>query len=146
MRLKPHRVENLNNKIKQMSKLKKIASVGLALTTVVWLSGATMIIPKAQAQSATELLQAQITALLAQITLLQSQLAALGGGTPATACTFTRDLTMGSKGDDVKCLQQYLNGAGYKVADTGAGSPGSETTYLGSLTKAALAKSQAANS
>ncbi|HEY4475184.1 MAG TPA: peptidoglycan-binding domain-containing protein, partial [Candidatus Paceibacterota bacterium] len=129
-----------------MSKLKKIASVGLALTTVVWLSGATMIIPKAQAQSATELLQAQITALLAQITLLQSQLAALGGGTPATACTFTRDLTMGSKGDDVKCLQQYLNGAGYKVADTGAGSPGSETTYLGSLTKAALAKWQAANS
>ena len=63
----------------------------------------------------------------------------------ATAkCAFTRSLTVGARGDDVMCLQQYLNSAGYQIAASGPGSPGNETTYFGSLTKAAVAKWQAA--
>jgi len=124
---------------------KKIASIAVSLTTTVWLSGAAMFAPIASADTVSDL-QAQIQALLAQISTLQAQLAALKGETTtAVSCTFTRDLTVGVKGDDVKCLQQYLNSAGYKLADSGAGSPGNETTYFGSLTKAAVAKWQAAN-
>lgn len=121
---------------------KKITSVLLSATTAVWLSGSAMLLPIANAQSAD--LQAQINLLLSQITALQAQLASQGGAV-VTACSFTRDLTVGAKGDDVKCLQQYLNGKGYKIAASGAGSPGNETTTFGSLTKAAAAKWQAAN-
>ena len=62
-------------------------------------------------------------------------------GQIATA-TFTRSLTMGSKGTDVKELQQYLNDNGFSVAATGSGSAGNETTYFGSATRSALAKFQ----
>lgn len=109
------------------------------------MSGALFLVPVAQAQSATDL-QAQIAALLAQIQQLQSQLNASQGGTSMSAPSFTRDLTVGSTGSDVMDLQKWLNGQGYTVAATGAGSPGNESTYFGSLTKAALAKWQAANS
>lgn len=124
---------------------KKITSVLLSATTAVLLSSSALVMPVANAQSTTDL-QAQINALLSQITALQAQLAASQGSAVVTACSFTRDLTVGAKGDDVKCLQQYLNGKGYKVAESGAGSPGNETTTFGSLTKAAAAKWQAANS
>jgi hypothetical protein len=127
-----------------MGNLKKISSVVVSVTTAIWLSGSIMLVPVANAQSVADL-QAQITALLAQIQQLQAQLAAAQGAAPAVSCSFTRDLTVGVKGDDVKCLQQYLNASGNKVADSGAGSPGNETTYFGSLTKAAVAKWQAAN-
>lgn len=120
---------------------KKIASVGLSVTTAVWLTGAAAFVPVASAQTAADL-QAQISALLATIQALQAQLAGMTGA-PASY-TFTRDLTVGSRGDDVKALQQYLNSQGYQVAASGVGSPGSETTYFGPLTQAALAKFQAA--
>jgi peptidoglycan hydrolase-like protein with peptidoglycan-binding domain len=68
-------------------------------------------------------------------------------GVPAstTAYAFTRDLTLGSTGSDVKALQEYLNSHGFPVASSGIGSPGDETDYFGSLTQSALAKFQAAN-
>jgi len=125
-----------------MSKFTKtVASVGLSLTTAIWLSGAAMIIPVASATTAAEL-QALITQMLAQIQVLQAQLNATQGAT--SSYNFTRDLTVGSKGDDVKTLQQWLNANGYTVATSGAGSAGNETTYFGPATKAALAKYQAA--
>lgn len=61
-----------------------------------------------------------------------------------TRYQFTRDLELGDEGADVRELQKYLNSAGFVVASSGVGSPGQETTYFGSLTKAALIKFQKA--
>jgi len=82
--------------------------------------------------------------LMAQIVALQAQLQALSGSTTSSgtgACsgvTFSRNLTVGSTGADVKCLQSLLNSNGFQVSATGAGSPGSETTYFGSKTLVAV--------
>ena len=59
---------------------------------------------------------------------------------------FTRDLTIGSTGDDVRALQQLLNDLGFLIADTGPGSPGQESTYFGERTRQALIRYQQANS
>lgn len=92
-------------------------------------------------------LQAQINSLLATIASLQAQLAGTGGassgGSMMTAYTFNTNLTVGSKGTDVMNLQKVLNMSGdTKVAMTGAGSPGSETSFFGPATKAAVMKFQ----
>ncbi len=124
----------------------KIASVGLSIITMVSLSGIAPV-AFAQTSSSTAALQAQIAALLAQVQQLQAQLSSNGGSTVSTTSsyTFSSNLTVGSKGADVKALQQFLNGHGYTVATSGAGSAGNESTYFGPATKAALAKFQAAN-
>ena len=62
----------------------------------------------------------------------------VGANVEAATCDFTRDLKEKDKGEDVKCLQQYLNESGFKVADNGAGSKGKETTFFGEKTKDAL--------
>lgn len=119
----------------------KIASVGLAFATAATFAGA--LFPTASAQTV------DINALLAQIaqlTALVQQLQAAQGQTPASTAptyNFTRNLTLGSTGPDVKALQEYLNANGAPVAASGVGSAGHETTYFGSLTKNALAKWQA---
>ncbi len=88
----------------------------------------------APAKAATvEELQAQIAALMAQISSLSG-----GSSAPAAGCTFTRALTTGSTGADVTCLQNYLIGAGHAIS---AGATG----YFGSQTAAAVASWQAAN-
>ncbi len=93
----------------------------------------------AQAQTVEEL-QAQIDALMAQIS-------ALSGGSMSTssACpyTWTRSLTQGDTGADVMALQKFLNGsADTKVAVSGAGSTGSETSFYGPATAAAVSNFQ----
>ncbi|MEK7507938.1 MAG: peptidoglycan-binding domain-containing protein [Patescibacteria group bacterium] len=118
---------------------KKLISTALTATTTVWASGALLLFPIANAQTTGDL-QAQIAALLAQIQQLQSQ---LGMQSQSTSYNFTRNLTVGSTGDDVKALQQFLNSHGAQVSATGAGSPGSESTYFGAKTKSALAAYQA---
>src|SRR3990167_8791960 len=81
-----------------------------------------------------------IDELLAQIAALQAQLLTLQGSSAtvsADKCSFTRSLTVGSRGDDVTCLQNYLKGAGHLSVNA--------TGYFGSLTKAAAASWQSAN-
>lgn len=94
----------------------------------------------ASAQSIADL-QAQIQVLLAQLAALQGQ----PMGAPSSCFAFTRNLTVGSQGEDVRQLQTFLNTRGYAVASVGAGSRGNETTYFGPATRAALARYQAAN-
>lgn len=55
---------------------------------------------------------------------------------------FLRDLRQGSRGDDVKKLQEYLNSHGTPIANSGPGSSGNETTYYGPATRAAIARFQ----
>ena len=91
-----------------------------------------MLATPAKAQTAAEL-QAQINALMAQIAALQ------GATTPsATTCTFTRSLTVGSQGEDVKCLQTALTPTYFNNA-------GGATGFFGPMTKAAVAAWQSAN-
>lgn len=58
---------------------------------------------------------------------------------------FERSLRLGMSGEDVKKLQQFLNSKGFVLSKFGPGSPGNETSYFGSLTKAALMKFQQMN-
>lgn len=126
--------------------MKKIISLATILTVAAMVAG-----PAAVQAATAEELQAQINTLLAQLSTLQSQLSTMTGtttGTVPAACagisTFTTNLTVGSTGSDVKCLQALLNqSADTQVASSGAGSPGNETTYFGSLTQAAVANYQA---
>ncbi len=95
----------------------------------------TLAAPSAKAATAEEL-QAQITALMAQIATLQG-----GASTPAasaTACTFTRALMVGTSGADVKCLQDALTPTYFKNA-------GGSTGTFGPVTAAAVSAWQTAN-
>jgi hypothetical protein len=83
-----------------------------------------------------------LASLQTQVAALLAQLAALQGGTSAPA-SFTRDLTIGSTGSDVTAIQIWLNGHGFVLVSSGAGSPGNETSRFGALTRSALAKWQA---
>lgn len=107
----------------------------------------TMIVPATQAQTVEEL-QAQITALMAQINQLTADAGAGDGAVSSSSVcpyTWTRTLNTGATGADVMKLQQFLNSsADTQVATTGnPGGPGSETSYYGPATGAAVAKFQA---
>ena len=114
------------------------------ITTIVALALVAVVAP-VSAQTPT------VAQLMAQLAQLQAQLAALQGtpattGTAPAACagvTFTRNLTVGATGSDVKCLQAVLNANGFKVSATGAGSPGMETTTFGPKTLVAVKAWQA---
>ncbi len=110
----------------------KITSVVLSVATLALFAGS--MLPKAEAAMSVADLQAQIAA-------LQAQLSALAGGssTPATSCTFSSTLTVGSKGSAVTCLQTYLTSTGDYTYSGGA------TGYFGNITKAAVASWQSKN-
>lgn len=124
----------------------KFAAGILAATTVVSLSGFGSFAGIASAQTM------DTATLMAQIQALQAQLLAMQGGSMATtACSFTRDLMVGSKGADVTCLQNALGispATGYFGAITKAkvmawqSSHGvSATGYFGPKSRAAFASS-----
>ncbi len=93
---------------------------------------------------------ATISALMAQIALLQARIAAFVNGTPAPSYPVASvppgliisTLASGSRGGEVKLLQQFLNTHGFQVSSSGAGSPGQETETLGGLTVKAVQKFQ----
>jgi len=58
---------------------------------------------------------------------------------------FDRDLSVGSVGPDVRQLQIFLNANGFRVADSGPGSPGREVDTFGRDTETALIKFQNAH-
>ena len=113
----------------------------VTLATAVALSGAAVVVPFAAVADHTT--AHTIQQLSAQITALQAQLAALsGGGSPSgggAACTFTRSLTIGSRGTDVTCLQDYLTSTGHFTY------AGGSTGYFGPVTRSSVSAWQAAN-
>ena len=110
--------------------IKKFSTIFVAAALAVTVAGSSV-------QAATvEELQAQIAALLAQITALQTQ---LGQSTAAPAAyNFTTDLTIGSKGSAVTDLQSFLESKGVLTMPAGVAKG-----YFGNLTKTSLAKYQA---
>lgn len=57
-------------------------------------------------------------------------------------CAFIGDLELGSIGEEVRCLQKYLNRSGFYIADIGAGSIGKETDTFREKTKDAVRRWQ----
>ncbi|MST04194.1 MAG: peptidoglycan-binding protein [Candidatus Pacebacteria bacterium] len=113
--------------------MSKIFSRLLVLAMVVWLSGS-VLVGSVSAQAT------DISALLQQIANLQAQLLAMQSGSSVamtSSCTFTRNLTVGDRGDDVTCLQTLLKSKGHLNY--------SATGYFGSLTKAAVSAWQSAS-
>lgn len=123
----------------EKSRSAKILS-GLVGIAMVW---SVVFVPSANAATVEEL-TAQIQSLLSTVASLQAQLAGVtGGSTTGTGFTFTKNLQLGSTGEDVRQLQKVLNmSADTQVAATGAGSKGNETTTFGPMTKAAVIKFQ----
>jgi len=118
---------------------KKAVSVFVGLVTGIAMSGATAVMPLVAQADTTSDLQAQIAQMLAQIQVLQAQLSAAGGATVGTGYQFTALMKLGVTNSQVKELQKVLNmDPATMVSTTGAGSPGMETSYFGSRTKAAV--------
>src|SRR3989344_4216018 len=119
---------------------KTIISATVAVTMVA------MIAPVSVGAVTIAELQAQINAVMAQLQTLQGTSSTSTGNVPAACAgvTFSRNLTVGATGADVKCAQALLNTHGYQVSATGAGSPGNETTYFGPRTLVAVQSFQAA--
>ncbi|MDO8523088.1 MAG: peptidoglycan-binding protein [bacterium] len=82
-------------------------------------------------------LQSQIATLTAQISALVAQRS--GSSSLGTGCSFSRDLKLGSKGDDVTCLQNYLKIKGFYNYSGGS------TGFFGTITRAAVSAWQVAN-
>jgi hypothetical protein len=72
---------------------------------------------------------------------IPSNLGATSTGQP----TFQNNLQLHDAGSEVLALQKFLNAQGFLVAQTGAGSPGDETTFFGLRTYQALVRYQKAH-
>lgn len=124
----------------------KVASVaiGLALATSM-LSLAPMAHAAALTNAQVQSILSLLTSFGADAATIANVQASLTGGTPSvpstpstggSSCSFSRDLTVGSTGADVTCLQNALKAAGYLSANA--------TGYFGALTQAGVVKWQTA--
>jgi len=118
--------------------LRKIVSAVVAASTILTMAGPAFGVTAEELLQQIQQLQQQLNQLMAQYQQLTGQAPSAGVPAACQGVTFTRDLKLGMSGADVKCLQALLNAQGCKVAETGAGSPGNETTYFGPKTKAAV--------
>lgn len=87
----------------------------------------------------------QLAALLAILADLEKQVAAQSATAPAPAPVSAAPkspVTSSAPVHEVKSLQIFLNTHGFKIAESGPGSPGNETTTFGVLTRKALCKFQ----
>ncbi|MBI2888489.1 MAG: PKD domain-containing protein [Candidatus Liptonbacteria bacterium] len=110
-----------------------------------------ILMPSVSSAATVEELQALINSLVQQIAVLQAQIVAQGGGTVSGGggsgnggdgggggsdtsqfCTasFTRNLTIGSSGDDVVALRKILAREGFSVPDSNQGSDLDFTEYV----------------
>ncbi len=119
-------------------------SLSLVAVTVPYPSGSRRVVKKEPITI--EGLKTKIAEISAEIVRLKAQLQQLSGGEilevsleiPADY-RFTVNLEYGQYSVDVKYLQIFLNTDPItQVSQSGAGSPGNETMYFGSLTKAAV--------
>ena len=121
---------------------KKLIAGPIALAMAFTVSGAVF----AQTTATADQLAAHIAQLQNELASLQGQLGTTSTtGTASSApaacagITFSRNLTLGSSGTDVKCLQALLNtDPTTQVAASGVGSKGMESMTFGGLTKAAV--------
>ena len=60
----------------------------------------------------------------------------------ANQYNFERNLNLGDYNSSVKKLQNFLNKQGFELAESGPGSPGSETEYFGTRTESAVKRFQ----
>lgn len=86
----------------------------------------------------------RLRTVLVCVGVLSSLLALPFSASAETGCgQFTRNLKLGISGEDVRALQVFLNAdTRTKIAESGLGSPGNESTYFGGKTKLAVAKFQ----
>jgi peptidoglycan hydrolase-like protein with peptidoglycan-binding domain len=88
----------------------------------------------------------QISSLLALVESLQKQVVEMGGANRVESeetFNFSRNLSEGDSGEDVKILQMALNkDERTKIADFGPGAPGFETEYFGGRTATAVSRFQ----
>ncbi len=63
---------------------------------------------------------------------------------PSNALIISRNLFMGTSGEDVRSLQKFLNHNGFNLATIGPGSFDFETAYFGPATRAAVVRFQIA--
>lgn len=113
----------------------KVAAVatGLAMATSMF-SLAPMAHAAALSSSQIQAIISLLSSFGADASTIANVQASLSGGTPsapsapaASSCSFAKDLTMGSTGADVTCLQNALKAGGYMSANA--------TGYFGALTK-----------
>ncbi|MBM2817939.1 MAG: binding 1 protein [Parcubacteria group bacterium] len=99
----------------------------------------------AQTTNAQGISLSDIIELFISMGIISSDKAAQARATLATqtSATFTLDLKQNSRGTEVMNLQKKLNtDSATQVSSSGAGSPGNESSFFGSKTKAALIKYQ----